>query len=75
MEFHTRVQGIPCICRVLGYTKPDHYVSSHQIDPPQPEEFEFEILDRHGRPAQWLERKITSDDESELLSQFKERQE
>jgi hypothetical protein len=43
-------------------------------DPPEPEEFEFTILDRRGRPAPWLERKLTEADSDRLLAEYLERQ-
>lgn len=78
MEFHTRIRGIPAICRVT-------YASDYRpmaitgtgygdADPPEPEEFEFTILDRRGRPAPWLERKLTEADSDRLLAEYLERQ-
>jgi hypothetical protein len=72
-EFRTRVDGIPCICRVTWYTPADDTpVSSTTISPPDEEMFEFELLDRKGKPASWLNKKINSEIEAELLSQYKE---
>jgi hypothetical protein len=71
MEFDTRVAGIPCIARVVhhlvvkghrGACNPDDYYGY--------EEFEVEILDRRGRPAPWLQRKITSADDDRIYSDF-----
>jgi len=40
-------------------------------DPPEYEELEFEILDRTGRRARWLEDKLTENDEVQLLSEYR----
>jgi hypothetical protein len=72
-EFRTRVDGIPCLCRVTYYHPADETpVNSTTISPPDEEEFEFELLDRRGKPANWLNKKINSDIEAELLAQYKE---
>ncbi len=68
-EFETRVCGIPCIVRVLSW---DYYVPAKVSGPPEycyPSEGgegEWEILDRNGRPAPWLERKMTDRQRNEL---------
>jgi len=64
-EFETRVCGIPCIVRVT-YWEP--YLPAKISGPPEncyPEEGgcgEWEILDARGRPAPWLEKKMTDAD-------------
>ncbi len=68
-EFETRVCGIPCIVRVLSW---DYYIPAKVSGPPEhcyPSEGgegEWEILDRRGRPAPWLERKMTDRQRNEL---------
>lgn len=67
-EIETKVCGIPCIVGVIGY---EDYKPAHISG--RPEECytaeggygEYNILDRRGYRAKWLERKITScvDDE------------
>ena len=74
MEFETRVSGIPCICRVVDWT-PYREMRVYgpgmgDCDPPEPEEFEYEILDSRGRKASWLEKKLTKDDKPRLLEEF-----
>jgi hypothetical protein len=70
-EFKTRVDNIPCICRVTWYQPADDTpVNSTTISPPDEEEFEFELLDRKGKPANWLNRKINHEIEAELLAQY-----
>ena len=74
MIFPTRINGIPCQCEVLTYRKavPIRIWGSGMgdCDPPEPEEFEFQLLDRKGYPAPWLENKLTSSMEDELFRAF-----
>lgn len=76
MTFDTRVSGIPCQCRVIRYDAglPMRITGwgFGDADPPEPPEFDFEILDRRGRRAEWLERKLTEDDEERLLDEYLE---
>ena len=64
-EFESRVCGIPCIVRVKYW---EVYVPAQRSGPPErcyPEEGgegDWEILDRNGRPAPWLDNKLTDDD-------------
>jgi hypothetical protein len=68
-EFESRVCGIPCIIRVTDW---EAYVPAQTSGPPErcypPEggEGNWEILDRRGRPAAWLERKLTGDDRERI---------
>lgn len=73
MEFETRIAGIPCICHVTHYTPviPGRFSGPPEdCYPDEGGEFEFEVLDRNGRPAPWLERKLTSEDEDRLYQEF-----
>jgi hypothetical protein len=60
-EFDTTCCGIPCLIRV-SYWEP--YLPAKVSGPPEdcyPEEGgygDWEILDRKGRPAPWLEKKL-----------------
>ena len=78
MTFTTTVAGIPCRCRVTFYS-PGAPMRTHRLGirrlpiPTEPEEFEFDILDRSGYPAAWLERKLTDDDYDRLLSEYHEK--
>lgn len=61
-EIDIRVCGIPAIARVLHYRPYEPaYRRGHpdNWEPASPPEIDFEILDRRGRPAPWLERKLT----------------
>lgn len=55
MIFATIVNGIPCQCHVLAYSKAVPGSFNH---PPEGGEFEYELLDRNGRRATWLDRYI-----------------
>lgn len=68
MTFDTYVAGIPCRCRVTLY---QGYRPGSLLEPPDEQEFEFEILDRRGRRARWLERKVTAGDEARLLAEYR----
>jgi hypothetical protein len=60
-EFESTVCGIPCRIRVTHW---EAYVPARVSGPPEscyPSEGgygDWEILDRNGRPAAWLERKL-----------------
>ena len=74
MEFQTKVCGIPCTVVVTLYRKaiPMRIYGSGfgDCDPPEPEEFEFHLLDRKGYPAKWLEDKLTPADEQQIYEDF-----
>lgn len=62
MIVEINVCGIPAIARVLHYRPYEPaYRRGHpdNWEPDSPPEIDFEILDRRGRPAPWLERKLT----------------
>ncbi|WP_348826628.1 hypothetical protein [Halomonas sp. RT37] len=77
MTFTTTVAGIPCRCRVTFYSHGAPMRTTGwgygDCDPDEPEEFEFDILDRRGYPAAWLEQKLTDDDYDRLLSEYHEK--
>jgi hypothetical protein len=61
-EFEIRVCGIPAIARVTHYRPGDPgrtWGPPERCYPPEPAELEWVVLDRRGRPAPWLERKLT----------------
>lgn len=74
--FESRVAGIPCQIEVLTYypARPMRVTGSGygDADPPEDEFFEYQLLDRKGYLAPWLEKKLTQDDEARLLSEYKE---
>ena len=69
------VQGIPCQAEVvsISYTEPDYgtwasdwdyYGGWYNI--------EYDVLDRKGYPARWLENKMTDEDHNRILSEIEE---
>ncbi len=68
-QIPVRVQGIPCIAEVTTY---ENVRGSFRHDAPSDwdyhgyVEIEFNLLDRKGYPALWLERKMTRDDRSDI---------
>ena len=77
MEIETRVAGIPCIARVTHYfRKAPHRGSAHTCDSDMDyygyTECEFDILDRRGRPAPWLERKASDEDRERIEQEITE---
>lgn len=72
--FDSRVSGIPCQIKVTHYQKEiaaRTWGRSDDWHPGEPEEFEFEVYDRRGRRAEWLERKLTEADSDRILEEFK----
>lgn len=74
MIFDTRVNNIPCQCKVLEYSP---YVplrvygpDINEATPPEGETFDCIILDRRGRKAPWLEKYLTPADSDRLLEEF-----
>ena len=73
-RLHTTIQGIPCQIEITNYSPgrpggPPASVplrSYMDIVPPEDEEIEFEVRDRKGYRAKWLENKIDEDLRSEL---------
>ena len=66
-----RVMGIPAQVEITSYL-PDHpgKQTGHPDTwyPPEGEELEYELYDRKGYRAEWLERKIAgTDEEIELI--------
>lgn len=73
MTFDTKINGIPCICKVISFKagrSGKRPTIPENCFPDKPMEFEFEILDRRGRKAEWLERKITDKDETRLCEEY-----
>lgn len=72
MQFFTQIEGIPCICQVTHYSPARPMTGSGYGDcePPEEEEFDFEILDRKGYRAHWLERKVDTHVEIRLQDEY-----
>lgn len=67
-----RIAGIPCLLEVTHYLPriPGRYSGPPEsCYPDEGAEVEFVVLDRRGRPAPWLERKLTASARDTLESQ------
>lgn len=68
-EIDARVAGIPCLIGVIEYSE---IKGSHSYNAPSDMDYygytevEFEVLDRRGRPAAWLERKLDNNQREEI---------
>lgn len=68
-EIETRISGIPCL---IGVTEWEAYRSGYTSGPAdrcydaEGGCGSWEVLDRRGRPAPWLERKLTEKEESRI---------
>lgn len=68
-EMPSRVAGIPCLIGIRYYNRVEgsfSYMATSDWDYKGYTEVEFDVLDRRGRPAPWLERKM-SDAERTLI--------
>lgn len=77
MDVQTRVAGIPCIARVTHFYRQSPWRGGAQSCPSDMDwygftECEFQILDRRGRPAPWLERKLTDDEVARIEEEITE---
>ena len=76
MSFDTHINGIPCQCRVTEYWAyiPPRITGYGYGDttPPEEELFDFELLDRKGYRAHWLDRYITPAVEARLLREYRQ---
>ena len=74
MIFTTKITGIPCKCEVIFHVKPEPMRITGSgygdAEPPVLEDIEFDILDRRGRKAPWLARKLTQADDYRLMEEF-----
>lgn len=67
----TRIAGIPCLVRPThihvqrpdrGADNPDDFFGYEEVD--------YEVLDRTGRPANWLAKKLTTDDDARIVREI-----
>lgn len=71
--FETQIQGIPCQIDVTDCTV---VKGSYSYNAPSDwdyygyTEFDFEVYDRKGYPAAWLERKMTDDDRGRIQEEY-----
>lgn len=64
MILYTTISGIPARV-LLSYHAP---LEGGLMDIPVPEHFEIEqVQDTHGRPAKWLDKKMTAEDEKRII--------
>ena len=82
MTVEINVCGIPALADVVHYWpgRPGRTDGPPDVCyPPEPPELEWRLLDRRGRPAPWLERKLTDAEreriERELLEYLEEPEE
>lgn len=70
-KIETRVAGIPCLLGVTFYyvQQPSRY-ADNPYDFDGYIECDYEILDRNGRVAPWLERKVTARDDARLVKEI-----
>ena len=68
-EIETRVAGIPCVIGVVDYISVAGSYSQNAAsdwDYHGYSEIDWVVCDRRGRPAPWLEKKLTSKDERRI---------
>jgi hypothetical protein len=68
-EIDSRVAGIPCRIGVTEFNRTGgsySYNADSDIDYYGYTEMDFEVLDRRGRPAAWLERKLDKTERADI---------
>lgn len=71
----SRVAGIPCQIEVVTYERVRgsfSYNAPSDLDYSGYTDCEWNVCDRRGRPAAWLERKLTRDDERRIEGEIEE---
>jgi len=75
-DFASQVAGIPCGVRVTWYSEgvPMRITGTGfgDADPPEPAEFDFDLLDRNGYPATWLAEKLSDQDVERLQQEYED---
>ena len=76
MDIQTTVSGIPCIARVTYFFKQEPLgpMCDSDWDCYGYTEVDFDILDRRGRPAPWLERKLNDAERERISTEIEEYQ-
>ena len=72
-EIETRVAGIPCIVGVTSFVRvrgSSNRNAASDLDYHGYTECEFAVCDRRGRPAPWLERKLTESESNRIESEI-----
>ena len=68
-EIESRVAGIPCLIGVTQFHSERglySYNAPSDLDFYGYSEVDFDVLDRRGRPAAWLERKLDAADRADI---------
>ncbi len=74
-EIESTVAGIPCL---IGVTEFSSVRGSYSYNAPSDMDYYgysesgWEVLDRRGRPAAWLDRKLTGDDRCRIEREIEE---
>jgi hypothetical protein len=69
----TTISGIPCEIEVISIDWGEQAVIHGPADnwyPGSAPDAEYRVLDRNGRPAPWLERKMTEKDHERILEEI-----
>ncbi len=72
---HTRVSNIPCQVMITCYYPARHANFRGTPDrwtPSEPEEISFQVLDRRGRVAPWLEEKLNEQDRRRIEDELRD---
>lgn len=69
-DYAIRAHGIPAIARVYSYTP---YTPASWTAPADGPEADWQLLDRRGRPAAWLEKILTPREKEDLETEVLER--
>ena len=67
MKFDSRIHGIPCQIEVTYSTK---YEPATHDDPECGGDFEYTVLTTKGKPAPWLQSKVTDEDDERLYEEY-----
>ena len=72
MIIKSTVAGIPCQIQIdrCFVQKPLGRMADSDLDCDGYSEVEFTVFDRKGRPAPWLERKLTAEDTNRIETQI-----
>jgi len=77
-EIESKVAGIPCVIGVTHYRSVKgsySYNAASDMDYLGYTDIDWEVCDRRGRPAPWLERKLTEEDNERIEGEIIEHQE
>jgi hypothetical protein len=69
----TQLAGIPCQIAVTGFRRVEgsySYNAPSDLDYYGYTDYDYEILDRRGRPAPWLEKKVTEDEIDDIIMAY-----